>query len=43
MSSKQNKWSGERISADTIQLSIRIEPQPVTNVPSRVCRATEIA
>jgi hypothetical protein len=34
---------GERISGDTIQLSIRIEPQPVTNVPTCVHRASEIA
>ena len=34
---------GERVLADTIQLSVRIEPQPVTNVPSYVHRASEIA
>ena len=34
---------GERVSADTIQLSIRIDPQPVKNVPSYVHRASEIA
>jgi hypothetical protein len=34
---------GERSSAHTIQLSIRIEQQPVTNVPSYVGRASEIA
>ena len=34
---------GERNSGGTIQLSIRIELQPVTNVPSYVHQATEIA
>src|SRR5664280_1749105 len=35
--SRRLKWS----SGHTIQLSIRIEPQPVTNVPSYVQRALE--
>jgi len=34
---------GERIRGDTIQLSIRIERQPVTNVPRYVHRVSEIA
>ena len=34
---------GERISADTFQLSVRIQPGSATNVPACVHRASEIA